>query len=324
VLDVAGAELLGRLVLEVHEAHHAHLSGPARVRQVDVGQRHEHVQVLGVRQEVDEAEHQHGVRPPADVAHRVRRPGRDRVAEHRRQADRHQASVAGRRGRIGDRLHRAGEDQRRHQDRDHREDHDRLDRLDAVALQPLRLHHHAPVDQEADGRQDEQREQLLRQGVEPVQRRRQEVGVAEPVPDALHEDLDRAERDDEEAPEHGGVRRARDRVAQDLGLREADRQQVPEALRGPVETVLRFPDDRHVAVQPLGVVREEGRGQQQDDEEHDVPGRHGRNSERVRGRKTSGRRVSRAARVPSYCAAFAARTACVSAGTTSKTSPTMP
>ena len=75
VIDVTGAELL-HLGLEVHRTHHADLARAAGVAEPDIDQRADDVQVLGVRQEVEEAEDQQRVQPEA--SHRVRMwcPGR--------------------------------------------------------------------------------------------------------------------------------------------------------------------------------------------------------------------------------------------------------
>ena len=57
VIDVQRAELL-HLGLQIHRLHHADLTGTAGVAEPDVDQRAHHVQMLGVRQEVQEAQHQ--------------------------------------------------------------------------------------------------------------------------------------------------------------------------------------------------------------------------------------------------------------------------
>src|SRR4029079_16868050 len=65
MLDVRRAELLD-LRLEIHVAHDALLSRPTRVRQVDVDERRYDVQMLRVRQVVQERENEQRVHPPED------------------------------------------------------------------------------------------------------------------------------------------------------------------------------------------------------------------------------------------------------------------
>ena len=67
VIDIAGAELLD-LGIQIHRAHHAGLAGPTGIAEPDVDQRTDHMQVLGIRQKIQKAEHQQRVQP---VAHGV-------------------------------------------------------------------------------------------------------------------------------------------------------------------------------------------------------------------------------------------------------------
>ena len=66
LLDVARAELLD-VGLEVHVAHGALRARPARVREEHVDERRRDVQVLGVRQVVEEGEDEQRVRPPEEL-----------------------------------------------------------------------------------------------------------------------------------------------------------------------------------------------------------------------------------------------------------------
>src|SRR5688500_20267583 len=65
-MHIGRTELLGVLRLEIHGAHHALLARPAGIREEDVDQRADDVQVLRVRQVVQEDEYERGVCPPAD------------------------------------------------------------------------------------------------------------------------------------------------------------------------------------------------------------------------------------------------------------------
>jgi hypothetical protein len=275
VLDVAHAELLGGLVLEVHVPHHPHLPRPARVREVGVGERDDDVQVLRVRQVVEEPEHAERVSPPAEGVDAVCRPLGE-PADEPRQPARDEAPLVGRRvGPLQQLLHRVRDEQREHEEGDGAQDDHRLPRLDAVALQPARLRHEPAPDQHAHRGQHEQPERLLREGERRVEQRREEARVAEAAPHALDEHLERAGAEHEEAPEDEGVHRAGDGIAQDLGLRDADGEEVPEPAPGVVEAVLGPAERRHEVEQALRVVREEPGRQHQDDEKHGVAERHG-------------------------------------------------
>ena len=62
------------------------------------------------------------------------------------------------------------EQQRDHQPADHAEDDQRVGVLELVALEPLRVQHEPPVEREADRAEHEEREHVLRQRVEQVER----------------------------------------------------------------------------------------------------------------------------------------------------------
>ena len=70
VFDVRRAELLD-VGLEIHGTHRGAFTLPACVREEDVEQRRHDVQMLRVREIVEEGEHQQCMRPPA---HAVRNP----------------------------------------------------------------------------------------------------------------------------------------------------------------------------------------------------------------------------------------------------------
>src|SRR4029077_4832579 len=63
LLDIARAERIG-LGLEVHRPHRGALAVRARVREVDVDERRDNVQVLRVRQIVEKDQNEKDVRPP--------------------------------------------------------------------------------------------------------------------------------------------------------------------------------------------------------------------------------------------------------------------
>ena len=97
------------------------------------------------------------------------------------------------------------------------------------------------------------------------------------------------------------MHRAGDRVTKDLALPDADTEQVADAHHGSVRAI-RGPSDLEIRDEALGVVEKES-GRERDDGDE------------------GSRRAGAAAHVD---AARAARTAAMSAGMTSNTSPTIP
>ena len=269
---VGRAEVLGVLGLEIHGAHDAHRPRAGGVGEPDVGQRRDDVQVLGVRQVVEEDEDQQRVRPeagdPAGVGDRRRQPAHDRSE---RVGDRPLHAEA---SRFEHQLEGADEEERDHEHGDHREDEHRVARVHVVALQPPWLDDQATVEQDGDGGQHEQPECLLRQGIQRVDGPGEKVDVAEARDHALDQDLERAEPEHQEAPEDEGVQRTGHRVAQDLHLQQAGHHEVLQPGARMVGPVVGLAHGGHVVDQPLDVVREEPCGEQQDGEEDQAGGRH--------------------------------------------------
>src|SRR5690242_10940154 len=125
------------------------------------------------------------------------------------------------------------------------------------------------IESKGDRREHEHREQILRGGVQGVQRVPENPVVRESLPDPLQEDLDRARGEHDEAPEYRRVHDAGDRLAQNLALRDADREHVLEAPPRMVGTIL---DDAEAKVlrQALNVDGEDSRGDGEDEQEDDV------------------------------------------------------
>ena len=133
LLDVRRAELLD-LGLEIHRPHRALRARAARVRQVDVDQRRHDVQVLRVRQVVQEGR---GSAARASTRNAVARLGRMRV-ERRDRRRRRRATRPSRARPTPDRPRYCagvGEQQRHHQPADHAEDDQRVGVLELVALE---------------------------------------------------------------------------------------------------------------------------------------------------------------------------------------------
>ena len=169
--------------------------------------------------------------------------------------------------------------------------------LDVVTLEPTRMEHQAAEVCERDGADHEYGKRVLRKLVTAVHERRQKPLVRESGEDAGDQQLDRAGGEDDETPENRRVHEASDRLAQDLGLRDSHAKHIPDTLPRPIDAAFRLPEP-HVLHEPLHVEREEARGDGENEQEDDVFG--------------------------AQCPFFASRTAVVSAGTISRTSPTTP
>ena len=224
MLDVRRAELLD-VGLEVHRAHHALLSRPARVREVDVDERRDDVQVLRVRQVVEEREDEQRVRPPEHAVARVAARATSTAPSAMRERRATRPSPGRTPSGCTTSRNAFDQQQRDHQPADHAEDDQRVGVLELVALEPPRMQHEPPIEREADRAEDEQREHVLRQRVDAVERRRGRNSANENRGNTpCDQDLDRAGREHHEAPEDQRVHRAGDRIAEDLRLRDADRR----------------------------------------------------------------------------------------------------
>ena len=111
--------------------------------------------------------------------------------------------------------------------------------LEIVALEARGVKHQSPVECERDRRQHENPEQVLRRGVERVERRG-EKGERERGEASVEQQLGRAHRQNDEAPEDQRVHRARHRVAQDLLLQERDRDDVLQANEHMAAAIVRL------------------------------------------------------------------------------------
>ncbi len=83
LIDVRGPELLDILRLEIEETNHALRAGPLRVREIDVRNRRDDVQVLRERQIVEKCEHEQCMRPPEHGVRSGKQPRRQRAQRHR-------------------------------------------------------------------------------------------------------------------------------------------------------------------------------------------------------------------------------------------------
>ena len=277
LLHVVGAELLD-VGLEVHGAHDALLPRSAGVREEHVEQRRHHVQVLGVRQVVQEEEHEQDVCPPVDVGHRGRGARRD-PGQHSGEGAGDELLGAQRR-RIGHPGEGEHGEQRHHQRPDHPEDEIRIAVVRVIAVQPPGMQHQPAEEGERDGGEHERREHVLRRRIDHVQRTGQEPRVAEPGDDPLDDELHRAGGEHQKAPEDAGMHRPRHGIAENLLLGDGDAQHVP----GPAPRVVQpaFPlADAQILDQPLDVEREESRrDQQHEDEDHAFRGHFRRSTRR--------------------------------------------
>ena len=171
--------------------------------------------------------------------------------------------------------------------------------MNLLALQTLWWCHQSPPEQPTHRHQHHHGEQLLAEHEELPERSRQNRLIAERRPHTVQQDFSGARGQNQKSPEDRRVRQSCAALAQDLGLREPDREQVPRPSSGMVEPVLGLAESQ-VADQPLNVVAEEAQRGGEDDQERDVLASHDQ---------------------PCARAAF---TAAVSAGTISNASPTIP
>ncbi len=135
------------------------------------------------------------------------------------------------------------------------------------------MHDHAPVEQRRDRSEHEQREQLLREDVETVQRSRKHGRVAEAREETARDYLRRADREHDESPEHRRVKRTRDRIAEDLRLTDADHDEIADPCERMAGAIVGQAHRQHVAHQPLCIVREERQREYDYRDEDDVSGR---------------------------------------------------
>jgi hypothetical protein len=164
MLDIAGAELLGVFVFEIHRAHRANNARPARVREEDVDQRCEDVQVLREGEIVREVENEQCVPPPAD--------GEDCVCGARfhplEQPAESARDESARLRTTEHMLHCPIEQQREHECGDHPENEQCIAAVDRVAAKAGRLYDETAIDQPGDGGEHHKCEKLLTRGVDRV------------------------------------------------------------------------------------------------------------------------------------------------------------
>ena len=124
-----------------------------------------------------------------------------------------------------------------------------------------------PIQREAHRADHEEREDVLRQRVDAVERVGQDQREGELREDAGDHDLDRASREDHEAPEDQRVHRAGNGIAEDLLLRDSDLEHVLQARQRMVRPILDV-SEPEIAHQPLDVQRKESGGEDNDEEEY--------------------------------------------------------
>ena len=242
--------------------------------------------MLRIRQVIEENQDQEHVRPP-EHALSVERGARREIVKRRRERARDEL-LRTNGFRLQDRQECIREEQRHHQAGDQAEDDVRVEVLDAVTLESLRMQYEAPIERKRDGGEHEDREGVLRERVQCIERMPEHGLIREAAPHALDEDLDRARGEHDETPEDRGVHDAGNRFAQNLRLRDANLQHVRKPPPGMVRAVL-GKTETEVAHEPLNVQREDAGSNGEDDEEKDVlrghamrPGVSGPSSPRAR------------------------------------------
>ena len=191
VVEAAHPEGLGFLEVDGLEL----ALGPLRGEEDVEGRGHD-VQVLGVRQVHEEAQEEHRVEPPRHVEDGGDRPRRQ-VGEHAREGAPRELPVV--RGRGGEhdpaRVRRQVRD---HEPEDQEQDEETLGGEGEAAG----LRHQPAVGRVGDGRDDGHAEGVLEDQVVGRVGEKREV---EPFGHPLPEELDRPEREDDEAPEDRGM-----------------------------------------------------------------------------------------------------------------------
>ena len=211
--------------LRVLEVHAAGLALRLERREEHVERRDQDVQVLGVGQQHQEAQEEGRVRPPGQVEDHLDR-GRGEAGERLGDgAPRELPVVVG----LGDEPHVGGvrHQVRHHEPHDQQQDHQGL----GGEVEPLRPRDEPPEERVAHRDDHEGAEEVLQdQVVRRVGQERQE----ERLHDAAAEELDGAEREDDEAPEDDRVHQARPEVVgEQADLAEDVEDHAPDA-RGDV------------------------------------------------------------------------------------------
>ena len=271
LIDIGRTELLDALRLEIEKANHSLRPRPLRIREVDVGNRRHDVQMLRVRQVVEKAEHQQRVRPPEHAVRAAEESSGERLQRHR---EREREWLRAReRLRVECQLDRVHDEHGHHQRGDSAENQIRVAVLELVALETWRMQHEPPVECECDRAEHEEAEEVLRDGVELVERCRKKV-VRERWEASVQQQLDRPHGEHAEAPEDERVHRTRDRVTQNLLLQDRDRDDVLESYERVAAAVVRL-GYLQIRKQPLNVVRKKADGANKDEQENGVFGSHG-------------------------------------------------
>ncbi len=215
-----GADPEGLRVLEVHVAG---LALRLERREEHVERRDEDVQVLGVRQQHEEAEQGGRVEPPGEVEDHGNR-ARGQPGQEVRDRDARELPGVGRGGREPD-APGVGHQVRHHEAEDQEQDHQRFRR----EVQAPRPGHEPPEDRVADGQNHQHAEQVLD---DQVGGGVGEAGQEERLGDALAEELDGAEGEDDEAPEDRGVHQPRPEVVGEQPRLAEDVDDHPADARG--------------------------------------------------------------------------------------------
>ncbi len=257
VLDARGAEPLGVLEVDLDQPSHR-----LEVHEEDVGDRREDVEVLRVRQVVGEEEQVREVEPPAPLVDRLQRR---RGPARQRAGDRSDHGSPGRRVLRGESGPRPlGEQIRRHQEGDQKEDQPRV----PGQIQAFRPREGPPKDGQRHAGEREDLEDVLDQGV-GVAGRPGEEHEARDQP--LDHEGEGAHRENDEAAEDQDVEKARVEVAEHPALREGVLERLHDArpdLREPV-----VPPPRHEDPDPPRHRIDEDRDGEKHEEPEDGPAR---------------------------------------------------
>ncbi len=159
VLDVGRAELLHTFCLEIEKGDGALRRQPLRVREVDVGNGADDVEMLGVREVVEEREQKDRMSPPTGVV-RDRSARRIHSREDVGERMRHEFFANDRRGLI-DEQEGVGEEHRHHESGDRAQDQYCVRLLEPVTPKPSRPQHEPAEQGKCHGEEHENAEDVL-------------------------------------------------------------------------------------------------------------------------------------------------------------------
>ena len=293
VLDLPDAEALG--LGGLLDVERRHLPRRVELREVEVRERRDDVEVLRERQVVAEDEDRDEMPPPGAEVDALEGRRRERKyllrkEERHRLPDRARGSGGARRGALAHLFQQREARRPRREVADHQEPDEQQDEVGVEArVEALLLEDVPPPEREDDAGERRDEDDVLQEEValpEPGREERQ----GRPREEAFEDEAQGPHREDEEAAEDERVVEARVRVPEHLPLEEPVRQDAPDPRPRPVQPVVGRAGAQREELDPAGHrVREKGKGGKQHEREEDrarhpeEAGLGGRDDHRARG-----------------------------------------